>query len=368
MRFFFSAGESSGDVYASELVRRLSSEFPTALFEGIGGKFSDESGIKLVANSSRWGAIGIIESLKRVPTIYSGMLAAKHALRFGSPGIFVPIDFGYLNVRLCRLAKQYGWKVVYFIPPGSWNRHKQGRDLPTITDAIITPFSWSRDILAEMGAKVHYFGHPILELVDQSHQEVIRSESTVALLPGSRLHEINYTLPAMAAACEKLSQIDRILIPVASTVSDEEIRKLWQRHYHGTAELVLSRDRYWVLRTAAAAIVCSGTATLEAALCGCPFAIVYKGSKMMEFEAKIVRPKFDHIGMPNLILQERAFPELIQHEASSEAMANWLTLLLDPGSEERQAQTQKMAELRELVKPDAALTSSANFIAEFANQ
>jgi len=353
-------------VYASELVRRLQPEFPSAIFEGIGGKISHESGIKLVANSSRWGAIGIIESLKRVPTIYQGMRAAKRALTQGNPGVFIPIDFGYLNVRLCRIAKSSGWKVVYFIPPGSWNREKQGRDLPTITDAIITPFSWSRDILTKMGASVHYFGHPILELVDQSSQEVVRSESTVALLPGSRLHEINFTLPAMAEACQKLSNIDRILIAVASSVSDQEVRSLWARHYKGQAELVLSRDRYWVMRSAAAAIVCSGTATLETALCGCPFLIVYLGSKMMELEAKIVRPKFDHIGMPNLILQQRAFPELIQHEASAAAMADWLIKLIDPTSAEHTAQIQKMAELRELVKPDAALSSSASYIAEFA--
>src|SRR5688572_21772274 len=122
MRVFFSAGEASGDAYAAALLRemvRLGSGL-RFLFEGVGGSQLSAAGANVVVDSSKWGAISILQSLKVAPRVVGGYSKAKRALRKGRPGLFIPIDFGYVNVRLARYAKKQGWKVLYFIPPGSW--------------------------------------------------------------------------------------------------------------------------------------------------------------------------------------------------------------------------------------------------------
>ena len=155
MRVFFSAGEASGDAYAAELMTRIRSRLPETVFEGIGGRKLAALGCNPI-DSSAWGSIGIPDALRVGRNVLRGASRAKKMLSSGEPGLMIPIDFGFLNIRLAKYAKDRGWKVLYFIPPGSWKRHSQGSDLPGITDLIVTPFSWSADILNEMGANARW--------------------------------------------------------------------------------------------------------------------------------------------------------------------------------------------------------------------
>ncbi|RYG19321.1 hypothetical protein EON82_21605, partial [bacterium] len=165
MRIFVSTGEASGDAYGAALVGELRARGEAGPYEGLGGTRMRDQDVDLLADSSHWGAITISQSLPLVRRVMGSYYRAKRALSAGQPGLFVPIDFGYVNIRLARHAKARGWKVLYFVPPGSWRRHKQGKDLPAVTDAIVTPFSWSAEILERMGANVRWFGHPIKSLL-----------------------------------------------------------------------------------------------------------------------------------------------------------------------------------------------------------
>ncbi|MCE9558318.1 MAG: hypothetical protein K8R88_05155 [Armatimonadetes bacterium] len=191
-RIFLCAGEASGDAYAFAIAQRLREAAPDVQLEGVGGaKLLSLIG-KLVDNSSAYGAIGIYESIRVAHKVYGGLRKAKKNLRLGTPGVFIPIDFGFINIQLARYAKKLGWRVIYFVPPGSWRRTKQGADLPAITDAIITPFSWSADILRGMGANVFWEGHPLKQLIGSVPSP--ENRESVAILPGSRLHEIQFNL------------------------------------------------------------------------------------------------------------------------------------------------------------------------------
>lgn len=365
MRLFFSAGEASGDAYAGALVTAVRALAPETTFEGVGGKALSESGGVLIADSRKWGAVGILESIKVSPIIIAGYLRTRSALRKGVPGVFVPIDFGFLNIKLAKLAKQVGWKVLYFVPPGSWRREKQGADLPSVSDEIITPFSWSADILAAMGANVHYFGHPILSMIPRD-SSIKRSLDKVVIMPGSRMHEVTANLGVIIESARRAS-IKNLELVIAPTLTESALSKILLSCDLEGITLTTTRDRYQALREGRMAILCSGTATLEAALCGCPSIIMYRGSKMAELEYNIRKPKFEFIGLPNLILRRSVMPELILNDANPERIAQLAEELL-PDGHVRQAQLDAFDQLRSSLMPGDCIQKSAERIFALGNQ
>jgi lipid-A-disaccharide synthase len=354
-RVFLSVGEASGDVYASALVGEMKSLGFTGLFEGIGGPKAKGAGVRLLADTSRWGAIGIAQALQRVPRIFNVYYAVKRHLAKGPPGLFIPIDFGYMNVRLARHAKNRGWKVMYFIPPGSWRRDRQGKDLPAITDAIVTPFEWSAAILNRMGGNAKWFGHPLKQIVS-ARRNSAPVRDRLAVLPGSRHHELDANLPLLAEVLVGWS--DQAEFAIAPGLSVEEIRGRWEA-LSGRDDL-FTDDTLGVLLRARAGLVCSGTATLEAALCGCPMVVFYAFTASMRREAKLIRakrPKF--IALPNILLDKMVVPEYVSmteidpHELRPELDSIW------PESDTRNAQLQAFEEIESLVGPDDGITKAA---------
>lgn len=354
-RVFVSAGEASGDAYGAALARALGDGFA---LEAVGGRRLAEGGARMVAASSHWGAIGIAESVRVGPRVMRGFLAAASRLRQGASGLFVPIDFGFFNVPLARRAKRRGWRVLYFAPPGSWRRDRQGRDLPGVADAIVTPFSWSAELLRGMGADARWFGHPLRELIANAGDAPERGDA-IAVLPGSRTHEIEHNLAAVARGIARLA--NPVEIALAPSVSADAVGRMWNRAAGGRPATLRERGTYDVLQRARAAVVCSGTATLEAALCGCPSVVVYRGSRMMALEFAIRRPHFEHVALPNILLQRRLLPELLGGEASPEAIGHALSPLLAGGSE-REAQLDGFAELDGMLGPSDAITRTAELM------
>jgi lipid-A-disaccharide synthase len=285
------------------------------------------------------------------------MLGIKKHLRREPTGLLVAIDFGYANIRLCRYAKKCGWKVLYFVPPGSWRRDRQGKDLPEITDEIVTPFEWSAEILNKMGAKAHWFGHPIKQLIQAQGSSVERL-ATVAVLPGSRKHELEMNLPIIAEAVRGLET--EIEFALAPSVNVDDFKREWNHISPGRGDRFTIGDTYSVLRRARAGIVCSGTATLEAALCECPMVVMYQLSPGMAREAKIVMRKAPkYISLPNILMDREVVPELVGvDKINPAALREWVDRLLgDDAVRERQ-----LADFRELAKilgPDDAITMTA---------
>jgi len=353
LRVFFSAGEASGDRYAAAIAREL----PPCSLEGIGGPCLRSAGARIVADSSDWGAVSISQSAKVVPRVLRGFFEAKAALASGEPGLFVPVDFGFVNIKLARYAKRHGWRVLYFIPPGSWRRDRQGANLPEVADEIVTPFSWSAEILSRMGARAHWFGHPLRQLVGGVPSG---KRQGIAVLPGSRRHELDLHLPLAAEALGEEPR--RIEFALAPNFDRQAVEARWGVLAPLRQDAFTVGDTYGVLKRAEAAVVCSGTATLEAALCRCPMVVVYRLSALMAFEAALLKPKVQFASLPNILLNRPAVPELLHKDATPGKLRDQLKLLT-ADSAARQGQLQAFDELEFLLGGDRAISETARLAA-----
>ncbi|MBL8047286.1 MAG: hypothetical protein JNJ45_01260 [Chthonomonas sp.] len=361
-RFLFSAGEASGDAYAAALAERILAADPSAKIAGMGGRRLGAVG-RLVADSSRYGAMGIIEAALVAPRVIRGRNAMLRELKSGEPGVFVPIDFGFVNVKLTAAAKARGWRVLYFVPPGSWRRRDPNPQLGQVSHEIVTPFPWSAEAFARQGVSAHWFGHPLVEMLAQTPTPPERAG--IALLPGSREHELAYNLPILARVVREVGMPAEIA--VASSLDPKVVQQIWRQAVGDHPVTLTQNDTSGVLKRAVAALVCSGTATLEAALCDTPCVVVYRGSKLMEIEYRIRKPKFDFISLPNILLQRGLLPELIQHAATEERILQELRDIV-PGGNQRAAQLAGFAELREACGPPNAITKTAELALQMARK
>ncbi|RMH10118.1 MAG: lipid-A-disaccharide synthase [Armatimonadetes bacterium] len=352
------AGEASGDLYGADLAQTLKTRLPEVEIYGVGGARMAEAGVHLVADSRAWGAIGVVESLKVAPKVVWAFQRVKRFLHATKPDLIVPIDFGAFNVPLCRWAKRWGLRVLYYIPPGSWRRDRQGADLPQCTDWIVTPFQWSAELLQAMGARAYWAPHPLLRLARPSVEKEVFCERlgldpyrpVIALLPGSRRHEVRALTPLYARVADSIYSVmpeAQFVISVAPHLDPDWIHILWA---DGSRQWVpTEKHSVWnLLAHADVALVCSGTATLEAALLNTPMVIVYRGDWLMNLEYRLRRRRLQlrWIGLPNLILQRDVCPELIQEAASPESLTRALIKLLRDEAT-RAAQLQAFAEIRQ---------------------
>jgi len=371
-RIIISAGEASGDAYGAALVReidRISAERNSVApaIEAIGGRQLRSVGAQMIHDSSNWGALGIMESMKVLPRVFLGYRKAKSALKNRRPGLFVPIDYGFVNIKLCKIAKKHGWKVLYWMPPGSWRRDKQGADLPVISDAVVTQFPWSKELLTAMGANAYWFGHPMKQLLESTNDSTQHTD-VVAILPGSRSHEIRYNLTPISEAMQ-LHRFPNVAaqFAVAWTITTGKLQSTWTRLApERTQDVFIQGATAKVLSTSRVAVVCSGTATLEAALCGCPSVVVYMGSKVMKWEYLIRKPKFRFISLPNILLDRPVLPELIIEDANPQRIAEELDRIWEGDARERQLKA--FRELSDILGPNDAVTRTAELALSFAKE
>jgi lipid-A-disaccharide synthase len=338
---------------------------------GMGGSRMRQAGVKVRFDSTHWGAMGTYEALKLAPRLLRVLARVKRELLDRRPEVLVLIDFGAFNARLAAWARQEGMKVFYYFPPGSWRRgpiRPGPRSLPTIADRIATPFPWSAAALREAGADAHFVGHPLLDIAQpamspaafrQLH-DLPADARLICHLPGSRRHELRYNWPAMRGAARQLSERLpdlRHVLALAPSVSIEAARDLAP-----AVRLRPPATVYDALSACDLAITKSGTVTLEAAILGRPMVILYRGSRIQEVEYYLLhRRRIRFIGMPNIILDRIAFPELIQHAASPEGIAAAaLPLLTDP--EARRTATEALAAVRGVLGEPGAVTRTATLI------
>jgi lipid-A-disaccharide synthase len=384
------AGEYSGDVQGSALAGALRERWAAAgggelsLF-GIGGGRMREAGVELWFDSTHWGAMGTYEALKLAPRLLWVIGRVKKALLKARPDLLVVIDFGAFNARLAAWARQQGVHVFYYFPPGSWRRgpiRPGPRSLPAIADRVATPFPWSETALREAGADAYFVGHPLLDLVRPTmtpdefrHLHGISAETPlVCHLPGSRRHELRYNWPAMRGAASLLSQRVPGLAHVLALAPGLQMPDASRQTRVGEGQepgvtIVRLREPATVYDAMAAcdlAIMKSGTVTLEAAILERPMVILYRGSWIQEIEYQLLhRRRIRYIGMPNIILDRLAFPELIQHAASPEGIAAAaLPFLTDP--EERARAMEDLREVRGVLGETGGVGRTADLILDLS--
>lgn len=360
-RILISTGEASGDAVGGRLLQEMRSLGFSGKAFAVGSTRLREAGAEIIADSTTWGLLGVYQAVKKAPRLIAGGLGVLRWVKANKPDLVIAIDFGFMNIRVCKRAKRSGLKTFYFLPPGSWRRDRVGEDLPQICNAIATQFPWSEKMLKEKGANVEWVGHPVTQMVGDVSSSAERR--LLAILPGSRRHEIELNLPVMAQAVQTLYDAGKldglgVRIACAPTADARWVKGLWARHCSVEADVTHDGARA-ALREAKAAIVCSGTATLEAAICAAPMVVVYVLDKLMVAEAKLVRLKFDFIAQPSILLNRLVAPELFYVNATADRIVEELTPLLTEESEKRNKQLADFEEIKLLLGPNDAITRAA---------
>ncbi len=336
------AGERSGDVYGAALAVALRDRISGAEFFGCGGEAMRAAGVNTLVDIHQVALIGISEVVSGLPKAYRAMqdLVAEAARR--KPAAAILIDSPSLNLGLAKRLKLHNIPVIYFVSPQIWAWKKwRIRKIKACVDRMLCLFDFETDIYEKAGVPVEYVGHPLVDMAAPSRTReefftgagLDREIPTVALLPGSRRTEVTFNLPAMLDAAAQLARSRRVQFVVASapTIDSAWLESLVTRGYTGNAPLrALSNSTHEALHYADAAVVASGTATIEAALRECPMVVVYRVSA---FTAICARFMIDvpFYSMVNLLAGHAAVPELIQSDFTAARLAGHLERLLDDG-------------------------------------
>lgn len=375
LRLMVCAGEVSGDLYAAALVRALRSRFAPreVVVSGIGGDALAAEGAKLRAHVSQTGVIGFWEVAKRARFFSRLLRNLKRDLSEGRPDALVTVDYPGLNLRLARHAKALGIPAVHWICPQVWAwRRDRIPKIAASVDELIAIFPFEPELFKGTGLDVRFSGHPLLDqLSDFSREprpplpwgEGIR----IALFAGSRPNEVRRLLPdvlAGAALAEKALGPCSFLLPAPDEARAADIREGLSRARlrPSDARVVVGRSRQ-VLAEARAAIVKSGTSTLEAALLGCPHAIVYRVSETTYRIMRRLLVGVRHIGLPNIVAGRTVCDELIQRDCTPERIRDEL-LALAPDGPRREAQLAAFREIRSSLGGGGATARAAGFVAE----
>jgi lipid-A-disaccharide synthase len=333
---FVSCGEPSGDVYAAALVDDLKTLDPTLRVTGLGGDRLSASGATLVGDFDGLAVTGLVEALRVVPRSLAMYRRLVRAARDERPDVFVAIDFPDFNFRLAAAMRSLGVPVVYYIPPQAWAwRRGRLRTLARLADRILVIFPFEEEIYRAAGTPVTFVGHPLVDLASaSSSRESFLAETgldprrpTLGLLPGSRPNEVRQILPTLVAALPDIIRRvpgAQVLLARAPGLPDALFSPL------AGAPIpvrVVERRADDVLASVDAVITASGTATIQAAIHGCPMVIVYRVSRLTY---RLLR-RFVHvdmIGMVNLVAGARVAPELVQDQFTPHAVADEAVRLL----------------------------------------
>lgn len=367
------AGEVSGDQRAAELIRAVRSQHPDIQFWGIGGPEMRAAGATTRHDIREMAVMGVVEVLRRYSFfrgVFNEMIAAAEQQR---PDAVLLVDYPGFNLRFAAQMKQRGIKVIYYICPQVWAWHRSRiPKMAQIVDRLLAIFPFEPDVFVGTKLKVDFVGHPLVDAAQTARtappQELPWQGATkIALLPGSRRQEIERILPSIwqaAALIQKQKPDASFILAAPSEAVAKIVRATLAKLGAGPArcELVVDKTRE-VLRQARAALVASGTATLETALMNCPMLVVYRTSAPTYWIGRQLI-SVSHIGMVNLIAGRTVCPEFIQHDATPEKLCAGLLPLLDETSA-RAAQLAGLAEVTaKLGAPGAATRAAAILLAE----
>ncbi|MEA2560010.1 MAG: lipid-A-disaccharide synthase [Acidobacteriota bacterium] len=343
------AGEASGDLHGARLVSELRRLVPGLVTFGLGGDELQAAGLQSVAHSSEVAVVGITEVLRVLPRIKQVFAALLREVDRRRPGVAVLIDFPDFNLRLAKELSQRGLRVVYYISPQVWAWRKgRVRTIAKLVDRMLVLFPFEVDFYRKHQVEVVHVGHPLVDEVPQLPQAWDRGETDgpfrVALLPGSRLGEVEALLPIMLRAVRRLSADLPIAVSLikAPGVPRELLEE--QIELSGLPVRIVAEDRFAAVADSHLALCASGTATLEVGLLGTPMIVVYRLGFWTWSVAKML-VRLPSISLVNLVLGRLVVPELIQGDANPERIAvEAERVLLE--DDERAEMRRGLAELR----------------------
>jgi len=359
MKYYIIAGEASGDLHGSNLIKELKKLNTSTVIRCWGGDKMQEAGGVLVKHYRDLAFMGFWEVIKNIFTIFQNLKFCKKDIEQFQPDTLILIDYPGFNLRIAKWAKQKGLRIIYYISPQVWawkeNRVKMMKE--TI-DKMIVILPFEKDYFKnKWNWEVEYVGHPLVEVVESEKSKVksqkFSEKEIIALLPGSRKQEILKKLPVMLEVSKAFPSY-QFIVAKAPGLDDDFYNSLLQPYNNVST---VSGKTYDLLMQSKAALVTSGTATLETALFGVPEVVCYKGSFLSyEIGRRLVKVKF--ISLVNLIMDKLVVKELIQHDMNVKNLQFELEELLT--SELRNSQLKKdYTDLKSLLSQQGSASAKA---------
>jgi lipid-A-disaccharide synthase len=364
LKYYLIAGEASGDLHGSNLIKALAQKDENASFRAMGGDLMQESGAVLDFHYKHMGFMGFFELLRHLFKIKKRFADCKAEIEVFQPDALILIDFSGFNLRIAKWAKKIGLLVHYYIAPQVWaSRPKRVEFIKTSVDHLYVTLPFEPEFYAKHHYKVEFVGHPLLDALDDEPQEAeafkahhhLDERPIVALLPGSRTQEIKRMLPVMQAVTAELPAYQFV---IAGAPSQE--KGLYDAITGNQLRVVFGATQP-LIKAAHMAVVTSGTATLETALLNTPQVVCYKTSPLTYALAKRLIT-LHYISLVNLILDRSCLTELIQDECNPTQLKEALKRL--ENSDRRTAMLQQYAELKELLGEKGASARAAAAIYE----
>lgn len=334
MKYYLIAGEASGDLHASYLMRELKQADPQADFRCWGGDLMVEAGGDLQKHYRELAFMGFWEVITNIRTILGNFKICKADVQAYQPDVLVLIDYPGFNLRMAKWAKALGIPVFYYISPQIWAwNSKRVHKIKAHVDRMFVILPFEQAFYAKYNMSVDFVGHPLLDVVADRPNDLsfrtrhkLRDSPLIALLPGSRKQEISRMLATMLATASQFPQY-QFVVAGAPAQEDDYYQSLFLAHGQPTNVKLISGETYTLLQQADAALVASGTATLETALLDCPQLVCYQASPISYTIAKrVINVKY--ISLVNLIMDEPLVLELIQDDFNPERLHQELEAIL----------------------------------------
>lgn len=361
MKYYIIAGEASGDLHGSNLITALQKKDGSATFRCWGGDKMQAAGAIIVKHYRHLAFMGFIEVLKNLRTIFRNIAFCKKDILAYQPNALILIDYPGFNLRIAKWAKQQGLIVIYYISPQVWAwKENRVRLIKQCVDKMLVILPFEKQFYQKWNFEVDYVGHPLVETIEHFQSENKNTalsgtefEKIVAVLPGSRKQEILQKLPIMLEV-SKYFPTHRFVVAKAPGIEESFYQSLLES-YSNVSSVI--NKTYELLSTSKAALVTSGTATLETALFGVPEIVCYKGNALSYQIAKRLI-KIKYISLVNLIMDKEVVKELIQDELTVENCRKELQQLLN--NTEKGQQIQKdYADLKSLLSKGGSASANA---------
>lgn len=368
------AGEASGDLHGSKLVKAICNKTGEIHFSGIGGQALRDAGVEILIDASELSVVGITEVFSKIPYLFKAIAVVKRHLKNIKPDLVILIDFPDFNLKIAAAAKKLDIPVLYYISPQVWAwRPGRVKIIRKLVDhvAVILPFE--EDFYRKHNVPVTFVGHPLLDNYAQNDYnqsgtlktkgrsgpqvfdgKMVENENhgmpVIGLLPGSRDREVIRHLPVMLDAAKilkgRLKNI-KFIISIAPSVGKKHVEEILKNHREISDYELATEDVKKVFEMCRIAVAASGTVTLEAAISGTPTVIIYKVSSVSYWLGKLM-VQVKNFGLVNLIAGENIVPELLQDEASPENIANSVFNMLND-AKGLQKLRKKLFEIRDML-------------------
>jgi lipid-A-disaccharide synthase len=371
MKYYIIAGEASGDLHGSNLIREIKKLDNIADIRCWGGDLMEHAGGKLVKHYRDLAFMGFVEVIKNIGTIISNLKFCKQDIAQFQPDVIILIDYPGFNLRIAEWAKQKGLKVVYYISPQVWAwKESRVKKIRKNVDKMLVILPFEKNFYKKWSYDVEYVGHPLADVVDSAQSEIdplpgailspLNENNIIALLPGSREQEVSKKLPVMLEVSKSFPDY-RFVVAKAPSLNDAFYEKLLEQYKNVRS---IRNKTYQLLLQSKAALVTSGTATLETALFGVPQVVCYKGSNISyQIAKRLVKVKY--ISLVNLIMDKEVVKELIQEDMNVRNVTIELNKILKD-QEVINRMKENYAELKKLLSEGGqASKKAAKSIVEF---